>query len=397
MDSVKAKLAAFQSSKPGQFLQKFNDDQATNLASILAWGTLSTMLPLLLGMLGLAGLILRDPQTLDKVYSTILSAIPQQASGTLGTALQAVRHQAAAPAGVVGLVLLLFNGSKFFANMQNVFNLAFHVPNRNVVLHYAVAVLMLIISTALLIVSVVALGLGGLIGQLPFALPFGPAAATAITWSLSILSAILLFFALYIVLPNTHQGWRDALPGALLSTVLFFLITLIFPLYVKLFPPNQAYAAFGVFLVLTFWLYLLGLVFVLGAELNAFIQQPARSVAMAEAQERAQRGQAAVQAQSGMVKAEATGDAPDSGGTREPSGSGSKGSLFGQKTSQKGAASNAAQTGASSSAVATRSQGNAAARPTLAGKVLGFAGLVVAAALLRGRTVPEEPRAQSHA
>jgi hypothetical protein len=36
-----------------------------------------------------------------------------------------------------------------------------------------------------------------------------------------------------------------------------------------------------VFLVFTFFLYLLGLVFVLGAELNAFLQEPARSAALA--------------------------------------------------------------------------------------------------------------------
>ena len=60
----------------------------------------------------------------------------------------------------------------------------------------------------------------------------------------------------------------------MLSSVLFFVILTVFPIYVGLFPPNQAYAVFGVFLVFTFWLYLLGFVFVLGAELNAFLQEP---------------------------------------------------------------------------------------------------------------------------
>jgi hypothetical protein len=64
-------------------------------------------------------------------------------------------------------------------------------------------------------------------------------------------------------------------PGALLASVLLLLLTQVFPLYVALFPPNHAYAFFGVFLVLTFWLYLLGMVLVLGAELNAFLEVPA--------------------------------------------------------------------------------------------------------------------------
>ncbi len=385
---LKAKLAAFQESRLGQFLKKFNDDQATNLAALLAWGTLSTMLPLLLGVLGLVGLVLRDPRTLDKVYSTILGVMPQQATGVLGTALQSVRHEAAAPAGIVGLVLLLVNGSSYFANMENVFNLAFHVQNRNFILQRVVAILMLIICSALLIISTLTLGAGGLIGQLPIALPFGPMVGAVISWSISILSAILLFLTLYVVLPNIHQGWRDALPGSLLSTVLFFVITALFPVYLKFFPPNQAYALFGVFLVLIFWLYLLGLVFVLGAEVNAFLQQPARSVAMAEAQARAQRGQAAMQVEPRAVKAHATGAAPDMEGTRQAPGTskaGHKPLLASDATSR------------TESTPQPAAAGNAAARPSLAGKLLGFVGLVIAAVLLRGRTAPEQPRAGARA
>ena len=76
------------------------------------------------------------------------------------------------------------------------------------------------------------------------------------------------------------------------------------------FPPNQAYAVFGVFLVFTFFLYLLGFVFVIGAELNAFLQEPARSAALAEATKKAHQGKAQFDESTGAVTAEATGDAP---------------------------------------------------------------------------------------
>ena len=61
MNSIKARLDAFQRSRPGLFGKKLMDDQVPNLAALLAWGTLSAMLPLMLGILGLAGLVLRDP------------------------------------------------------------------------------------------------------------------------------------------------------------------------------------------------------------------------------------------------------------------------------------------------------------------------------------------------
>ena len=95
---------------------------------------------------------------------------------------------------------------------------------------------------------------------------------------MAIVSVFVLFTLIYRVLPNAAQTWRSVIPGTLLSMVLVILISQAFPIYVKLFPPNHAYAVFGVFLVLTFWLYILGIVLVLGAELNAFLEQPTRWV-----------------------------------------------------------------------------------------------------------------------
>jgi YihY family inner membrane protein len=91
----------------------------------------------------------------------------------------------------------------------------------------------------------------------------------------SIGSALLTFLLLYVVLPNKRQSVRQALPGSLVAAVLFFLLLQVFPLYTAIFGRGfVAYAAFGVFLLLMFWTYLLGLVLVLGAELNAFLEVP---------------------------------------------------------------------------------------------------------------------------
>src|SRR5712691_11516519 len=53
-------MTRLRGSRPGQFLTKLLQDEAPNLAALLAWGMLSTLLPLLLGILAVAGLLLRD-------------------------------------------------------------------------------------------------------------------------------------------------------------------------------------------------------------------------------------------------------------------------------------------------------------------------------------------------
>ncbi|MDQ3810235.1 MAG: YihY/virulence factor BrkB family protein [Chloroflexota bacterium] len=310
MDSLKATLKAFQRSRLGLFLTKLMNDEAPNLAALLAWGTLVTLLPLMLGILTVVGLALRDSDRIDEVYRTIQVLVPAHGQSTVGEALESMRRAAGAPAGLLAVVLLLFNGSSFFANMAYVFDQAYHVETRNVIVQRLISLVMLVLVAGLLVLSTVALGLGAVVGHLPLGQWIGPLAARVISWSLSIASALTLFVLLYKVLPNARQGWRDVLPGALLSTVLFFAILAVFPLYVAVFPPNQAYAVFGVFLVFTVWLYLLGWVFVLGAEVNAYLQQPSRSAALAEATQNAARGRADFGHQTGQIHAQASGDAP---------------------------------------------------------------------------------------
>jgi membrane protein len=375
MQSLRDKLAGFQRSRPGQFLKKFQDDKATNLGQLLAWGTLSTLLPLVLGILSLAGLVLRDSQQVDRIYQTLVAVVPQQAAGPLTTALESIRQKAGTGIGLVGLVLLLFNGSSFFANMASVFDQVFHVEDRNFIMQRLVAVMMLIVTTVLIVVSTVAVGIGSLVDTVPFLLPVGPVLGKAVSWSVSILSVVLLFLLIYRVLPNTRQTWGQTLPGALTATVLVFVISQVFPLYVALFPPNQAYAAFGIFLVLTFFLYMLGMIFVLGAEVNAFLQEPARSVALAEATQQAAHGKAEFHEDTGEVEAESSGQAPRNlGGPLNPRevGGGAKGSAQqepGRTTAQR--------------------PSGGSGRPGIGGRLVGLVGLVVAAVLLRGRTVPK--------
>ncbi|MBV9171542.1 MAG: YihY/virulence factor BrkB family protein [Chloroflexi bacterium] len=371
---MKQKLEAFQRSGVGMFVKKLLDDQTPNLAALLAWGTLTTVLPLLLGMLAIAGLILRDPQRLDQVYNFVLAVVPSEQSGPLGQALDGVRRSSGTAFGV-GLVLLLFNGSSFFANMAGVFDQAYHVESRNVVVQRLVSLVMLVIITALLVVSTLALGIGSLLGSVPLGLGTNPVVGRVMSWSLSIVSAFVLFLLLYKILPNARQTWRNVLPGTLLSTVLFFVLLGLFPLYARFFPPNQAYAVFGVFLVFTFFLWLLGFVFVLGAELNAFLQQPARALALAEATERAEHGKAAYQEQPGELAAESTGRAPEGVQRIKP--------LFGapQMNPQTGQ-HEPGGTPQGGRAHQPRAQAGGA---SMAGRVLGFVGLVFAVVLLRNK------------
>jgi membrane protein len=75
------------------------------------------------------------------------------------------------------------------------------------------------------------------------------------------------------------------LPGALVATALWFLTTLVFGWYVTRFANySQVYGSLGAGIALLFWLYIVFLSLLIGAEFNAqfflsyFIPQGARAV-----------------------------------------------------------------------------------------------------------------------
>lgn len=69
---------------------------------------------------------------------------------------------------------------------------------------------------------------------------------------------------------STHRGWTRTLPGAVVATLVWFATTLIFGWYVTRYANyNQVYGPLGAGIALLFWLYLVFLSVLFGAEFNA--------------------------------------------------------------------------------------------------------------------------------
>ena len=265
-----------------RFVAKFRADGGMDLATLIAWGTLSTVFPVLLGLAALAGVVLQDLDRSMQLATTLLQLVPAEAALPLGALLEDTRRHAGRW-GIVGLVLLILNGSHLFANLQSVFDRAYRVPHRGFVAARLISLLMLVIATALLLLSAVAYGLGAFLGSasdgvvraLPFDVPARGLAGRLLGYVVSLVSALVTFLLLYRVLPNKRQTFAQVLPGSLLAAGLFFALLQVFPLYTTLFGRGyEAYAAFGILLLLMFWAFLVGIVLVLGAELNAFLDAP---------------------------------------------------------------------------------------------------------------------------
>lgn len=179
-----------------------------------------------------------------------------------------------------GVVLTLYAASRGFVAVVSALEVAYDHENRRDWLSTRLVGLGLTALTALMVAVVVTMlvvgplfGLGDHLAE-----RLGVGGAFARTWTLLQLpvafGAVVVWAAtVYHVAPRHRSPWRAELPGAVLAAVWFVAVSSGFGIYLG-FASQGANAVFGLLggaLTLLFWLYLMAMGLVVGAELNAIV------------------------------------------------------------------------------------------------------------------------------
>ncbi len=276
-------LERFQRSTLGQFYAKFSGDLASYWAMLIAWQSLFTLFPLLAGLLAGFGLVLRDPLQRRARADAVAAQFPSQVTDLLSF-MEETRELGGLLA-VVSIVGLVWSGFWLFDTMAFVFNHFYGAPDRGYLGQVVMALTMMGVYIVLIAISVGTSGVSTYLATLTDrALPFDvPGVALVIGWLVSLTSAILMFLALYRVVPNMALTLGDVWRGAVVAGVLFLLLNQVFPLYFRIMGGSYAsYKTLGLFLVLMSWFYFLAMILVIGAELNAFLAGRARPAPIEE-------------------------------------------------------------------------------------------------------------------
>jgi membrane protein len=97
-----------------------------------------------------------------------------------------------------------------------------------------------------------------------------PAASVALMYVLSqvftLLVAMLLFAVIFKVLPSARIKWRDVLPGAVVTAILFMLGRFGISFYISKNDFGNTYGAAAALVVLLVWIYYSSLIVYFGAE-----------------------------------------------------------------------------------------------------------------------------------
>jgi membrane protein len=98
-----------------------------------------------------------------------------------------------------------------------------------------------------------------------------------IHWTIAISFTVLAVELIYFLAPDVKQRFIATLPGAILSVVVWIVLSYLLGIYFRNFANyNRTYGTLGGFIALMTWLYWTSLILLVGAELNAELAKESR-------------------------------------------------------------------------------------------------------------------------
>lgn len=261
-------------------MERFGDTRAPEAAAGMAYYALLSLFPLLLVLVSVGGFFLRQEQARQEVVFFITQAIPISENLIARNIDQILELRGTV--GVIGLVGALWSATAVFSILARNVNLAWsETESRGFLEKRLVALVVVGTLAVLLVLSLLSSTALDLLAKFQIPLDGGGLALyDTIFWRL--LSALvpgflmfLLFLALYRWVPNTDVHWRAAFWGALLAAVGWQIAAEGFGWYVGsgLVDFELAYGSLATVVVLLLWVYLSGLITLLGAHLSAAVDR----------------------------------------------------------------------------------------------------------------------------
>jgi membrane protein len=259
--------------------RRYREAHANRWATLIAWNGLFAFVPVLLVLVTILGLLLGQRSFATAVEARIASlghTVSDQAD--IRSTLAAFRDRTGILAAV-SFVGLLWTGSSLFSTLDSALSDIYGVRSRRFVRKRLMAVAMIFLFVLLIIpllLSSVLLSQGHRFSVLPTDLP--GAAIVVIQLATGALDGILLYLAIYHVVPNRKQRLRRVLPGALVAGILLELFTLLFPLYFEVTDSFSTYGViFAVLVLLLTYFFFFGQITMLGALVNVELDPEART------------------------------------------------------------------------------------------------------------------------
>jgi membrane protein len=256
-------------------VQDWWQDNCLRLAASLAYYTALSLAPLVLLIVGIAGVVLDQQQVANQLTAQLENLMGMAGRELVTSILTTASPQGGALATLIGLLTLLFGATAVFGELQATMNLIWEVqpaPSRGVWaeiwawLRERIFSLAIVFALAfLLLVSlVISAAVAGAAAW--FHGPEQALLSRLLELAVSLLVLTFVFALLYKYVPDAEIGWRDVWLGGLITAVLFTLGKTAIGFYLGQASVGSAYGAAGSMVVLLVWVYYSALIMFFGAE-----------------------------------------------------------------------------------------------------------------------------------
>jgi membrane protein len=249
------------------------DDGALSRGAAIAYYTVTSIAPVLIIVIAIAGLAFGQEAARGAISSEVSGLMGKQSAEVLESAVKSASSQSAGIiASIIGIVTLIVTASGVFGEMQTALNAIWRAEphgttvSRLVRARLASLGLVGALGFLLLVSLVISAAITALSGFVNQALPFGSVILQAVSFIISYALVTLMFAAIYKVLPDRELTWRDVLVGAGVTGLLFTIGKLLISLYLGSSSMASSYGAAGGLLIMLVWIYYSAQIFLLGAE-----------------------------------------------------------------------------------------------------------------------------------
>ena len=252
----------------------FIDDEALSRGAAIAFYAVTSLAPVLLIVIAIAGLVFGREAAQDAISGQFSGLMGGQAADVLQSVIASASTKSSGIiATISGIAMLIVAASGVFAEMQAALNTIWKSRGRETALSRLIRArvtslgLVAALGFLLVVSLVISAGLTALSNYLN-RMPVGTSILFGLNFVVSWLLFALLFAAIYKMLPDRMLQWRDVIVGALMTSLLFNIGKTVIGWYIGSSAIASSYGAAGELIILLLWVYYSAQIFLFGAELT---------------------------------------------------------------------------------------------------------------------------------
>ncbi len=258
-----------------------------NLAQATAYSAIVALFPALIVIAAIIGLLPDTAPIRFQLAAFFDRIVPSDVSPILQTYFVEAPHNTRSGQALLFAFIVSFTGAAgVIANLMEGLRRAHRLPSTcwSITTRTVRAYLLVLVSLLPFVITTILVVFGHYLTQW-IAMHVMASARTPVylialvlRWTVALAGSVGLICVLFHFGTPMNQTWKRSLPGAIAATALWFLSTLAFGWYVTRFANySQVYGSLGACIALLFWLYLIALSLLCGAELNAVLNSQSTS------------------------------------------------------------------------------------------------------------------------